>query len=114
MSDELTTTCRRCSECANSDHHWFTICMNGEPDDYGFACKHCDAKGIECSGCQGEGIVVRDGGERDYETGCNLCRGDGVLFVRHIRFREDELPPDREAIAPGDYRYYRQPGAVDQ
>ena len=79
---ELVTTCRRCSECPNSVHHWLDYVGDMDVDSPTHSCKHCDAVGHECPACDGEGIVTRFAGDRDYETGCNLCGGDGVLFVR--------------------------------
>lgn len=36
-----------------------------EPGDYG--CKHCDTRGVECAGCDGEG--------------CSDCDGEGVIAL---------------------------------
>lgn len=55
-------TCRRCIECADSEHHWSTEMLGfatQEPDhpaakagcDVWFECKHCDAWAAVCEDC---------------------------------------------------------------
>lgn len=79
--------CRRCDQCPNSTHHWIDYVGEIDIDSTSHSCKHCDAVGIECPACDGEGIVTlfRDG--QDYENECRLCDGEGVLLVR---FEEEE------------------------
>jgi DnaJ-class molecular chaperone len=84
--------CRRCSECANSDHHWLE---NGDfgndPDDSGdptgneYICKHCPAVGDECPDCYGEGEV-----EDDYSVGqtCARCGGEGIILSTPKAFED--------------------------
>ena len=74
-------TCRRCAECANSEHHWMD---NGDfgndPDDSEYPtgneyiCKHCDAVGDECPECDGTGE-----GEDAVSPMCPKCNGEGVV-----------------------------------
>jgi DnaJ-class molecular chaperone len=59
-------------------------------DSPSHSCKHCDAVGIECPACDGEGTVTHFRGGHDYENECRLCKGEGVLFVRF------EAKPDEE------------------
>lgn len=60
--------CRWCSECEGSFHHWM---FNG----YEYVCKHCSAKGDECSTCFGEGIEPGTADEF-----CGGCDGEGIRF----------------------------------
>jgi hypothetical protein len=55
--------CRECSVCVGSEHHWIPNASEAFPAWYD--CKHCDTKGVECDGCDGEG--------------CDACNGEGVV-----------------------------------
>ena len=81
MSD--SAKCRRCSECANSSHHWLPNVSYGDEDapeelqDIEFICKHCEAKGVECIACGGDGLAV-DLTDTD-NAECLECSGEGVI-----------------------------------
>lgn len=62
----MTNKCRRCVECANMTHHWMPNEDWAGPDDPEYVCKHCDAEGMECSYCSGEG--------------CGQCEGEGIAL----------------------------------
>ena len=57
--------CRRCSECADSSHHWIDTWTDAGND---YACKHCPAEGRMCDRCLGDG--------------CDHCGGEGVIEVQ--------------------------------
>lgn len=75
---EDAAKCRRCSECANSTHHWMENSEYGnhegpiQPHEAEFCCKHCPATGDECPDCSGEGIGPLD-------DPCETCGGAGVV-----------------------------------
>lgn len=86
-----TRPCRRCSECANSAHHWLDCC---EVIDEGLetgelifdrVCKHCGLLGTACEECDGWGLVGTPayvaGGEIVGQDGeeCAACKGNGVI-----------------------------------
>jgi hypothetical protein len=77
-------TCRRCSECADSLHHWH---VNG---DFGnaYVCKHCDAVGDECSACEGTGELMDEEGCNS--TACPACNGEGIVESRPRSY--EDLP----------------------
>ncbi len=86
----LNLTCRRCSECSQSLHHWIelpVICPTKGPlCDY--SCKHCDAAADACEACWGDG--ASEAGIR-----CDDCDGLGVIPItdeqrlRDIRTESD-------------------------
>jgi hypothetical protein len=63
-----STRCRRCTACEGCTHHWVE---RGDAREtfplYTHVCKHCDAVGIYCSVCQG--------------NGCHVCANEGMEFV---------------------------------
>ena len=68
-------TCRRCSECANSRHHWIECCEAVETGEAGEVifdriCKHCECLGTVCEECETRGVV---------DIGCANCEGYGVV-----------------------------------
>lgn len=74
-------TCRRCSECENSSHHWLPNpnlgdAEEGEHSGHAYCCKHCDAQGNECEACYGSGCADEDGPE---SVECPECNGEGVI-----------------------------------
>jgi hypothetical protein len=71
------TTCRRCSECQDSEHHWIDNDECSGEDDPAHACKHCDALGDECEMCDGEGGRTSEDGEQ--LALCPACKGHGVV-----------------------------------
>lgn len=79
------TKCKRCSDCANSEHHWIDNDFFGDFDDpepdsdprYSHVCKHCDAVGSECPDCDGAGGDLYD---TDFEWECERCKGEGVVL----------------------------------
>lgn len=75
-------TCRRCSECPNSPHHWLDNSECCGPEDPSHVCKHCPATGMECPDCDGTGIKDFDGFDRGPdEPLCPMCSGYGVIEV---------------------------------
>lgn len=84
-------SCRRCSECANSSHHWIPNASFGDDSAgvtsrFEFICKHCPAVGNECPGCCGTGE-----GESDTTDLCTECDGDGVILAQASNLVETEL-----------------------
>lgn len=70
--------CRRCSECPDGPHHWID-------DGYtltGWTCKHCEAIGVQCYHCAGEGMVPENYGPG--ELTCPSCHGEGVVEVIQV------------------------------
>lgn len=70
------TKCRRCADCEDSEHHWHDNYRFGDGTPYGeaeFICKHCEALGVECSHCYG------DGDEPGLDEECSACGGEGVI-----------------------------------
>jgi hypothetical protein len=66
--------CRRCVDCEDREHHW--IEAYGEDIEHAeYACKHCEALGVACSHCFGEG----DEPDSDDEEECSVCNGEGVV-----------------------------------
>lgn len=63
-------TCRRCSQCETSEHHWLDNEDAEGPDDPDYVCKHCPAVGTECVYCD-EGLA---NGKM-----CRICNGEGIL-----------------------------------
>jgi primosomal protein N' len=55
-------------------------------DSPSHSCKHCDAVGIECPACDGEGILA----EMGEMARCKLCQAEGVLFVRFEEHEESQ------------------------
>ena len=78
------TTCRRCSVCEGAAHHWMPDCDLADPPTYDHVCTHCNAVGITCDLCDGEGVY-----EGDDDVVCPGCDGEGVLYLRE--------KPDQEA-----------------
>ena len=61
-------------------------CEDSEEPTYTHICKHCPAVGFECEWCDGTG---ESGDEEDpedpgYQSFCDLCKGEGVLYVRDV------------------------------
>ena len=69
-------TCRRCSECADSEHHWIEDYDDVTDTEYG--CKHCQIRGVECGQCWGEGIKPGTDDEN-----CAKCSGHGVVVAHN-------------------------------
>lgn len=61
--------CRRCNECATSEHHWLDNMDFDGPDDPEHVCKHCPAVGTDCT-CD-EGLF---NGKL-----CRICDGSGIV-----------------------------------
>jgi hypothetical protein len=72
--------CRRCTVCEGMTHHWLEGCEDSADPTYTHGCKHCLAVGFACDWCDGSGLAE----EEDGETLCNLCHGEGVLYVCDI------------------------------
>jgi hypothetical protein len=98
------------------------------PTAGGYSRKYADVKGIGAAGADRISDAEtrfwgwwRDGGEEEYARERGLIRGDasdaGTVGFNPIEFGSGEaagdLDDDREAIAPGDHRYYHTPGAAD-
>jgi hypothetical protein len=94
-------TCRRCSECADRDHHWLD---NGDfgsdPEDAEdptgnlYVCKHCDAVGDDCAACEGSGELMDE--EACNITECPACAGVGIVESKP-RSYEDIFPREEGA-----------------
>jgi hypothetical protein len=69
---ELDAVCRRCTTCEGMRHHWIEDPDEDDPDAPDYACKHCDARGVECEVCDG------DGTDEDGEL-CAVCNTEGVI-----------------------------------
>ncbi len=74
---EPAKACKRCSECADAEHHWIDNDECNGPGDPTHACKHCDAVGDECETCGGEGGRYSEDGH--YLGGCPACKSHGVI-----------------------------------
>lgn len=76
------TTCRRCNECDGYSHHWLPNTSFGddsereENNSAEYECKHCDALGMECPECDGDG---RDNPLSE-DAMCPECDGEGVIL----------------------------------
>lgn len=95
--------CRRCSDCANSSHHWLNNGDFGndeaeaeEPTGNSHVCKHCDAVGNECQECDGTGEVMDDEGCVGFE--CKACNGEGVIVSKRRTYAEFEASLDRRTL----------------
>ena len=64
------TACSRCIDCEDSPHHWIEDPLPSSSATY-WACKHCEARGIDCPTCDDDGDPI----------GCPLCGGDEVVEV---------------------------------
>lgn len=82
--------CRRCSECANSIHHWIDCCEETETAEgtviFDRICKHCECLGTACEECDGTGFgdlipgYVQAGEIVGPDCSpCEACKGEGVI-----------------------------------
>jgi hypothetical protein len=93
--DQRTTGCRRCLVCEGYTHHWIEDCEETEDlPAYSHVCTHCDAVGLWCAVCGGEG--------------CDACTHEGVVCVTMMPpcvWCERRIPTPQHAIvceeAPG-------------
>lgn len=58
--------CRKCSVCIGASHHWVADPQE-DPELPEYGCKHCEARGRECTECYGEG--------------CTACNHEGVILA---------------------------------
>lgn len=73
-------TCSKCSECQGSSHHWIDKWDENNPDEVTHTCMHCDALGVKCYRCDGDGSI--DEPSYAHEP-CWKCNGEGVLQYIH-------------------------------
>lgn len=72
--------CRRCSDCPNNSHHWiYSPDADDDMNSPDHECKHCNALGVTCGECLGDGFDPSD--ERDAPGPCPDCDGEGVILV---------------------------------
>ncbi len=82
---ELNLTCRRCSECSRSKHHWIDSPVFTDGDDpegdiflCWYVCKHCDSAADDCENCFGTGTEDVD------DVTCTACGGCGVIEITDV------------------------------
>lgn len=102
--------CRRCTECPTAPHHWIESMFatdddEWQPGDYG--CKHCDARGVMCPLCGGDGKPFVD--DPDYEDGfCVECDGWGVIEMNAAMIGEAEKERSEQLHAENPPPHYFQ------
>ncbi len=62
-----------CEACDGMSHHWLRYASEAMPCGW-YECKHCEATGIECIDCDGEGC-------NEWDEDCEKCWGEGVEQV---------------------------------
>jgi len=83
--------CRRCDECRYNSHHWIYnpgFCDEGNEEyphsEASHICKHCDAIGMLCEECGGDGQLDSGGtNERGdwISLPCETCKCEGVVIL---------------------------------
>jgi hypothetical protein len=99
--DARLTPCRRCTVCDGYTHHWIKHCEETEDiPSFSHVCKHCDAVGLYCSVCQG--------------NGCHVCANEGVEFVEMMppcAWCDTRIPTPQAAVVC-DKSYRDEPAAL--
>jgi hypothetical protein len=75
-----TVSCRRCAECETYLHHWIDDLRDPDGDEFlpgDYGCKHCGARGQQCSACDGTGCW-------NDSRNCSLCKGEGVVQMSEL------------------------------